>query len=32
MEQPFATLTDTEMRTLVHILTKLRPDQDELAA
>jgi MarR family 2-MHQ and catechol resistance regulon transcriptional repressor len=32
MEQPFATLTDTEMRTLVRILTKLRPDQDELAA
>jgi len=32
MEQPFATLTDTEMRTLVRILTKLRPEQDELAA
>ena len=32
MEAPFEALTATELRTLVRILTKLRPDRDELAA
>ena len=32
MEQPFEPLSSAEMRTLVRILSKLRPDQDERAA
>ena len=32
MEQPFDSLTKEELRTLVRILAKLRPDRDELAA
>jgi MarR family 2-MHQ and catechol resistance regulon transcriptional repressor len=32
MEQPFEALSAAELRTLVRILAKLRPERDELAA